>query len=199
MSKQILIVILVIILVILLMPLKLQIIRNNEYDKKGKRKNDINLYFFNLLSLRFDLDEFINKISKVKEKNIYIILNQLKNNIKFIKKHKRYIKTFLKIVPVKKVTILYETKNPIIGVGCWNTIYIMKNIMNDLFENVNNEYYNVQMLDNVNTNIKFEFVCTIRVFYFIYAFIINIIKKLRKGSVFYGKPSNKRFISNFNG
>ena len=71
--------------------------------------------------------------------------------------------------------------------------------MNSLFEKVNNEYYNVQMEKEFKTNVKFEFVCTIRMFYFLYALVINIIRKIRKGSVFYGKPSNKRFISNFDG
>ena len=178
------------------MPIRIQVIRNNELDKKGRRKNDINLYFFKLLSLRFDLDKFISKIIKIKEQNT---MDMIKKNINFIKKNKIYLKTFLSIIPIEKITIIYQSSNPFVSVCFWNSIYIIRNIMIDLFEVVNNEYYNVQMEKEFKTNVKFEFVCTIRMFYFLYALVINIIRKIRKGSVFYGKPSNKRFISNFDG
>ena len=183
----------------MLLTIKIQVVRNNELDKKGRRKNDINLYFFKLLGIRFDLDEFLLKYTKIKKQNIAEIAKQLKKNYHFIKKHKQYLKSLLSIISIKKLTIIYQTDNPIIGVGCWNSIYIVRNIMNSLFEKVNNEYYNVQMQDGNKTNVKFEFVCTIRVFYFLYAFIINIFRKIRKGSVIYGKSSNKRFVSNFDG
>ena len=196
MNKQIILIIIIIILIFLLMPIRIQVIRNNELDKKGRRKNDINLYFFKLLSLRFDLDKFISKIIKIKEQNT---MDMIKKNINFIKKNKIYLKTFLSIIPIEKITIIYQSSNPFVSVCFWNSIYIIRNIMIDLFEVVNNEYYNVQMEKEFKTNVKFEFVCTIRMFYFLYALVINIIRKIRKGSVFYGKPSNKRFISNFDG
>lgn len=201
MNKQIVIIILVSILLLLLLSIKIQIVRNNEIDKKGKRKNDINLYFFKLLGIRFDLDEFIAKVTKYQEKDFYDFIKDIKEGIEFIKNHQDYLISFLSIVPIKKITIIYQTNNPIVGVGCWNSIFILRNVINELFECVNNEYYNVQMQENRETNVKFEFVCTIRFYYIIYAFIINIIRKVkkRKGSVLYGKPSNKRFISNFNG
>lgn len=199
MNKQIFLIIIISFLLFLLLSVKIQIIRNNEVDKKGRRKNDINLYFFKLLGIKFDLDEFILKVTKFKKKNFNQVLDQIQKNYLFIKKNKNYFRALLSIIPIKKVTIIYQTNNPIVSVGCWNSIYLLRNIMSSLFEEVNNEYYNVQMQDDNKTNIKFEFVCTIRVFYFLYAFIINIFRKIRKGSVFYGKPSNKRFVSNFNG
>lgn len=196
MSKQIIFIVTIVIFIILIMPIKVQIIRNKEKDEFDKVKNDINLYFFKLINLRFDLDEFIKRITSLKKERV---LDIIVNNYLFIKKHKKYLKTLISIIPINKVTIIYYTINPLLGVGMANSIVIIRNIIYDLFEEVNNEYYNVKLSNDNIASVKFEFVCTIRVFYFIYAFIINNIRKLRKGSVFYGKPSNKRFVSNLNG
>ena len=206
MNKLIILIIMIIIFLVLFIPIKIKIERNNEYDKNNKRKNDIDIFLFIFIKIRFDLDDFIKRITKYKINNIYDYIKDIKKVLSVYNKNKNYIKKLLEIIPIEKMTIIFQTNNCFVGVFCINIIYYIKYNINSLFKVVSNQYYNVQIDSIYKNDLKFELVLKLRLFYFLYAFIVNVIniinnnikniyntfkkKKFKKGSVVYGKSSN---------
>lgn len=180
----VLIIIFTILILILFMPIKVQIIRNDE-------KNDINLYFVKLFNLRFDLDEFLKRFYSSNSK---VDINTIIKTISNIKIYNKLLKEIMGMITIQKSTIIYNINNIFLSVISWNTIYAFRNFINNLFLGVNNEYYNVMYSEKKKNTIEFEFIFYIRVIYLIIAYIISvkqIIKNKRKGSAINVGTSNK--------
>ena len=179
-----LIIILTILIIILFMPIKVQIIRNDN-------KNDINLYFIKIFNLRFDLDEFIKKLYQDNSKPS---LNVIIKNIKTLKIYKKLLKELMGMIILKKNTIQLYTNNINIGFVYWNSIYTIRNFLSEHFLKLENEYYNVKYDEKEKNKIQFEFIFYFRTIYLIIAYIVSIkdiINKKKKGSVVNVGTSNK--------
>lgn len=166
------------------MPIKVQIIRND-------KKNDINLYFVKLFNIRFDLDEFLKRFYSTNSKvNFDTIINSIIN----LKIYNKFLKELMKMIVIRKSTIIYYINNVFLSVISWNSIYAFRNFVKTNFINLENEYYNVVYDNNKKNSVEFEFIFYIRSIYFIIAYIISvkqIIKNKKKGSAINVGTSNK--------
>lgn len=159
---EILYIIIFVITIILFMPIKVVVQKDNGI-------NDITLYLVKIFNIRFDLDRFIKRI--IRKANMSI-KDKFTKNIEYYKQYKSFIKTFINLITIKKITIIISTISLYASFATWNIVYAVRNYLKMNLIEVENEYYNV-CFDSTN-KIKIELVFYVRIIYFIVSFIINI-------------------------
>lgn len=160
---EILYIIIFVITIILFMPIKVVVQKDNGI-------NDITLYLVKIFNISFDLDRFIKRIVRKANMNVK---DTFTKNIEYYKKYKGFIKTFINLISIKKITIIISTISLYTSFVSWNIMYAMRNYLKMNLIEVENEYYNVYLDDN-NNKVKIELVFYVRIIYFIVSFIINI-------------------------
>lgn len=188
------------ILIILLSPFDIRI-KNDKFIKtntnKVKYKNNIDLYLFNIFSIRIDIDNFLEKHFKNKNFNFKEIRYQFEK----IKPYKKFIFNVFNLIEIKKISIKFFCSNEYLYVFYWNLITFISNFTNENFLKIKYSDFNVTYDKEIN-EINYEIILSFRVIYFILAYIINIkniILNKRKGSANNDRSSNKRVIQNING